>query len=68
MNSTYSDLCEELEVSESEMDKFIETESLYMFEKISKLLRVPLYSFYRTPKNNDDKPSQRYYTNDLWED
>lgn len=66
-NKSYLDLCKELKLSEKELDELIELEDIRIFEKISKLIRVPLYTFYRK-KNSKDPETKRYYDQDLWED
>ena len=64
---TYSELCVELNISESELDTAIEDKNIYLLEKISKVLRIPLYSFYHDT-NAKNKPGQRYYDQDIWKD
>lgn len=64
---TLLELCNELELSEAELDKSITNTEVNILEKISKLLKIPLYSFYRDPKDNNIPPN-RYYDEDIWED
>lgn len=65
----YSDLCNELEVSEEELDKSINLKNDgKLFENISKILKIPLYSFYHDPNKKDPPPGKRYYDEDIWED
>lgn len=65
----YSDLCEQLELSNDEVDSLIEEKNVHIFEKISKLLGIPLYSFYNDPKDQPPSaPTKRHYTEDIWKD
>jgi len=64
----YSDLCGELEVSEEELDDSIRLQDVKLFENISKLLKIPLYSFYHDPNKKYPPNGKRYYDEDIWED
>jgi len=63
----YSDLCDELEISEQELDESISLKDVKLFENISKSLKIPLYSFYHDPNKKDPPPGKRY-DEDIWED
>ena len=65
---SYSDLSKELKISEKELDEAIDSKNVVLFEKISKYLRIPLYSFYNDPNRKDPPPGKRYYDEDIWED
>lgn len=65
----YSTLCEELELSNEEIDILIEEKNLKVLESISKLLGIPLYSFYNDPKDlPPNAPIIRHYTENIWKE
>jgi transcriptional regulator with XRE-family HTH domain len=70
MNLTFADLAENTGFRIDEIERQLSSKDpdIMMLEKISKELRIPLYSFYRQ-QNNVDVQEQRepYYTNSLWE-
>lgn len=66
---SYSELCEEINISEKDLDKFIEIEHIKALEDISKILGIPLYSFYNNPSGiKKTPPPDRHYDQDIWED
>ena len=67
-NKTYEDLCNELKISEKDLDMYILSEDIRIFEKISKAIRVPLYNFYHKKFDKGNNDTKRYYDQDLWED
>jgi transcriptional regulator with XRE-family HTH domain len=67
-NSSYSELAKYLGITEDELDHKLESEHLdvNLLEDISKVLRIPFYSFFRDPNykfNYDEVP---YYNVDIW--
>ena len=77
----YSDLIDDLNINdddvmnefdildESELDKLIESLDTTLLERVSKILGIPLYSFYYDPnkviiKSNESK----FYNKDIWKD
>jgi hypothetical protein len=71
----YSDLINELNddndlMNESELDKLIETLNTPLLERVSKILGIPLYSFYYDPnKKVIINPNEnKFYNKDIWKD
>lgn len=71
----YSDLINELNndddlMNESELDKLIETLNTSLLERVSKILGIPLYSFYYDPnKKVITNPNEnKFYNKDIWKD
>lgn len=71
----YKDLIEEINsnennhhFSETEADKLIENMDSGFLEKISKILRIPLYSFHRGNNQKKDDNTKPYYDEDIWKD
>ena len=71
----YKDLIEEINsnennrhFSETEADKLIENMDSGFLEKISKILRIPLYSFHRSNNQKKDDNTKPYYDEDIWKD
>lgn len=71
----YSDLINELNndddlMNESELDKLIETLNTPLLERVSKILGIPLYSFYYDPnKKVITNPNEnKFYNKDIWKD
>lgn len=72
MNWTYSDLLNDInssenvkKLSEKELDLALENLDLNILEKVSKSLRIPLYSFHK--KQYVEKPEEkRFYDKDIW--
>ena len=69
----YSDLINELNndddlMNESELDKLIETLNTSLLERVSKILGIPLYSFYYDPnKKVITNPNEnKFYNKDIW--
>lgn len=67
---SFKDLAEYVNMSETELTTALETKRLELrtLELISKGLKIPLYSFFRSDQpyyNLNEKP---YYINKLWED
>lgn len=65
---TYSDLCSAISLDEKMLDVYIEEKNIKVMEDISKILGIPLYSFYHDPKNPPQSPGKRWYDQDIWED
>jgi hypothetical protein len=65
----YSNLCEQLELTNDEVDSLIEEKNVKILESISKLLGIPLYSFYNNPNDTPPSaPTKRHYKEDIWKD
>jgi len=69
-NYTFSQLAEYLNLSEEELEDGLEHKTLELryLEEISKNLKVPLYSFFRTAENMTLVHEKPFYTNKLWEE
>lgn len=67
-NYSFKDLAEYLSMSEDELALALETKKLELrsLELISKGLKIPLYSFFRT-ENHEKEFERPYYTNKLWQ-
>lgn len=65
---TFSQLAEHLKLSEAELATALDNRTLELryLEEISKALKVPLYSFFRTADYQVDLTEKPYYTNKLW--
>ena len=78
----YSDLLNELNyesiesglvneiLTEPELDRFIETLNTPLLERVSKILGIPLYSFYYDPNKIVimDLNKNKFYNKDIWKD
>jgi hypothetical protein len=77
----YSDLINELNTNddsmneidildESQLDKLIESLSIPLLERVSKILGIPLYSFYYDPNNKViiNPNENKFYNKDIWKD
>lgn len=72
----YSDLINELNnneddaMNEFELDKLIESLNTPLLERVSKILGIPLYSFYYDPnKKVITNPNEnKFYNKDIWKD
>lgn len=78
----YSDLLNELNyesidsglvnevLTEPELDKLIETLNTPLLERVSKILGIPLYSFYYDPNKIVimDLNKNKFYNKDIWKD
>ncbi len=64
---TYQELVNYLGTTEEVLDKALEESSIEIrtLEQISKELRIPLYSFFRGPVN-DEGDEQAYYNVNIW--
>lgn len=67
-NYTFSQLAEYLQVSEDKLTELLQdkTMELRSLEAISKVLRVPLYSFFRLEGARFDFNAKPFYINKLW--
>jgi transcriptional regulator with XRE-family HTH domain len=67
---TFSQLAEYLNLSEEQLEDGLEHKTLELryLEEISKNLKVPLYSFFRTTENMPFIHEKPFYTNKLWDD
>ncbi len=67
-NYTFSQLAEYLSMSEDDLTEALNNKTLELrsLELISKALRVPLYSFFRSPDSAINYNEQPYYINKLW--
>ncbi|MDI1353785.1 MAG: hypothetical protein PSX36_02620 [bacterium] len=67
-NYTYAQLAEHLQMTEEGLTKELSEKTLQLrnLETISKALRVPLYSFFRTAPLSFDHKQKPYYVNRLW--
>ena len=54
----------------SQLDKLIETLNTSLLERVSKILGIPLYSFYYDPnKKVITNPNEnKFYNKDIWKD
>ena len=77
----YSDLLNELNTNddlmndfdildEFQLDKLIESLSIPLLERVSKILGIPLYSFYYDPNNKViiNPNENKFYNKDIWKD
>ena len=77
----YSDLINELNANddsmneidildESQLDKLIESLNTPLLERVSKILGIPLYSFYYDPNNKVviNPNENKFYNKDIWKD
>lgn len=69
-NYTFAQLAEYLNLSEAELADGLEYKTLELrhLEEISKNLKVPLYSFFRTTESLHYINEKPFYTNRLWDD
>ncbi len=69
-NYTFSQLAEYLNLSEAELADGLEHKTLELryLEEISKNLKVPLYSFFRSATDIPFIHEKPYFTNRLWDD
>lgn len=69
---SYKELAEHLGLTEAQLDHALETKTLEVrtLELISKELRIPLYSFFRDPKQMAQymEERERYYDVNIWSD
>lgn len=69
---SYKELAEHLSLTEAQLDHALETKTLEVrtLELISKELRIPLYSFFRDPKQMAQymEERERYYDVNIWSD
>ena len=67
-NHTYKELADHIGLSEKELNKQFEDNSLEVrtLELISKALRIPLYSLFRDTKYEFKYDEQLYYNVDIW--
>lgn len=67
-NYTFSQLAAYLKLPETELATALDKRTLELryLEEISKALKVPLYSFFRTADYQIDLTEKPYYTNKLW--
>ena len=68
-NHSFKELAEHLSMSEDELTSALETKKLELrtLELMSKGLKIPLYSFFRS--NREEKEFERpFYTNKLWQE
>lgn len=69
---SYKELAEHLNLSEEQLDHALETKTLEVrtLELISKELRIPLYSFFRDPKQLAEymEEKEKYYDVNIWSD
>lgn len=69
---SYKELAEHLNLSEEQLDHALETKTLEVrtLELISKELRIPLYSFFRDPRQMAQymEEKEKYYDVNIWSD
>jgi transcriptional regulator with XRE-family HTH domain len=67
-NYTFTQLAEYLNMSENNLTDALNNKTLELrnLELISKALRVPLYSFFRSPDSEINYNEKPYYINKLW--
>lgn len=67
-NYTFSQLAEYLNMSEENLTSALNNKTLELrnLELISKALRVPLYSFFRSEDSDVNYSEKPYYINKLW--
>ncbi|MBI2721116.1 MAG: hypothetical protein HYX39_02960 [Bacteroidetes bacterium] len=67
-NYTFSQLAEYLNMSEDDLTNALNNKTLELrnLELISKALRVPLYSFFRSGDSEINYTEKPYYINKLW--
>ncbi len=69
---SYKELAEHLNLNEEQLDHALETKTLEVrtLELISKELRIPLYSFFRDPKQLAAymEEKEKYYDVNIWSD
>jgi hypothetical protein len=67
-NYTFPQLSEYLNMTEEDLTSALNNKTLELrnLELISKALRVPLYSFFRSPDNEINYNEKPYYINKLW--
>ena len=67
-NYTFSQLSEYLNLTEDDLTNALNNKTLELrnLELISKALRVPLYSFFRTENTEINYNEKPYYINKLW--
>lgn len=65
---SFKDLAEYVNMSEQELGNALETKKLelHTLELISKGLKIPLYSFFRSDKPYFNPNEEPYYVNKLW--
>lgn len=66
-NYTFAQLADHLHMTEAGLSQELNNKTLEIryLEAISKILRIPLYSFFRVPGGFDYK-QKPYYVNQLW--
>jgi len=66
---SFKDLAEYVNMSEQELSTALETKKLELrtLELISKGLKIPLYSFFRSDKPYFNANEEPYYINKLWD-
>ncbi len=67
---SFKELAEYVNMSEADLNTALETKKLELrtLELISKGLKIPLYSFFRTKASYGNPNEKPYYVNKLWED
>lgn len=67
-NLTYKQLTDYLGMSEQQLDHALEQNTIEIrtLEQISKELRIPLYSFFRSPEEVGSEQGQPYYNVNIW--
>jgi hypothetical protein len=67
-NYTFTQLSEYLNMTEDDLTGALNNKTLELrnLELISKALRVPLYSFFRSPDHEINYNEKPYYINKLW--
>jgi transcriptional regulator with XRE-family HTH domain len=67
---SFKELAEYVNMSEDALSTALETKKLELrtLELISKGLKIPLYSFFRTHGSYGNPNEKPYYVNKLWED
>lgn len=67
-NLTYRQLTDYLGLSEQQLDHALEQNTIEIrtLEQISKELRIPLYSFFRGPQEDNETELQPFYNVNIW--
>jgi hypothetical protein len=71
LNNNEDDAMNEFDIlDESQLDKLIESLNTPLLERVSKILGIPLYSFYYDPnKKVITNPNEnKFYNKDIWKD
>ena len=71
LNNNEDDAMNEFDIlDESQLDKLIESLNTPLLERVSKILGIPLYSFYYDPNKKViiNKNEMKFYNKNIWKD